>query len=209
MTSPERNNPPGSPSLLGSFPSMPTRVLVLVGYFACVSALIAALAGTWAVYRHHVVVAHWPVVAANVEDCHLDRYQGLIQASRTSLAVRCRLAYGVGSVHYVSPVRSPFTLAGDDQLSAWIAAHPRGSTLLVHYDPRDPAQATLTGAGISAEGEAVSGPFRGALAFGGAGAILLLGAAAIDRRRQRYARGARRWRPSHLRTPPVPMGSVS
>ncbi len=200
MTSPERTMP---------VPSMPTRVLVLVGYFACVSALIAALAGTWAVYRHHVIVAHWPVVNARVDDCRLDRYQGLIDASRSSYAVHCRLAYAVGAVRYVSPVRSPFTLAGDDQLSAWIAAHPRGSTLTVHYDPREPAQATLTGTGIVAEREAVSGPFRGALAFGGAGAILLLGAAGIDRRRQRLDRAPRRWRASHLRTPPVPMGGIS
>lgn len=191
---------------LSSPPPMPTRVLVLVGYFACVAALVSAMVGSWAVYHRHVVLAHWPGVVAEVQDCRVQRYDALLQTSSSSYAVRCRLAYGIGVVHYVVPVRSRFSMNTADSLTTWVAAHPRGSQLFVHYDPHEPSTVSLAGTGVTSEDEAGNGPFRGALSFGVAGLMLLIGGALIDRRR---AAAERAWDPSRFRTPPVSMGAIS
>ncbi len=186
-------------------PSTPARILVLVGYFACVAAMISALDGAWVLYRRHVMLTHWPAAVARVDACRLQRYDGLLQSSTSSFAVRCRLAYGVGAVRYVVPVRSRFTMAGVDSMASWVAAHPRGSSLLLHYDPRHASTVSLAGTGVFAEEDAVSVPFRGALVFGIPGAVLLLAGAAVDRRRKVVRAPIV---PSRFRTPPVGMGTI-
>lgn len=191
---------------ISSPPPMPAKVLVLVGYFGCIAALVSALVGSWAVYHRHVVLAHWPGVVAEVKDCHVQRYDALLQSSSSSYAVRCRLAYGIGVVRYVVPVRSRFARDAADSLGVWVAAHPAGTELYVHYDPRDASVLSLAGSGVPAEDEAGSTAFRGALSFGVAGLMLLIGGALIDRRR---ATAEREWDASHFRTPPVSMGTIS
>lgn len=191
---------------MSSPPPMPAKVLVLVGYFGCLAALVAAMVGSWAVYHRHVVLAHWPGVVAEVQDCHVQRYDALLQSSSSSFAVQCRLAYGIDVVRYVVPVRSRFARDAAESLGAWVAAHPRGSQLYVHYDPRDPTTVSLAGSGVLTEDEAGATAFRGALSFGVAGLMLLIGGALVDRRRAAVERA---WDPSHFRTPPVSMGAVS
>lgn len=191
---------------MSSPPPMPARVLVLVGYFACVAALVSAMVGSWAVYHRHVILAHWPGVVAEVQDCRIQRYDALLQTSSSSYAVRCRLAYGIGVVRYVVPVRSGFSMNAADSLATWVAAHPRGSQLYVHYDPREPSTVSLAGSGVVSEDQAGTGAFRGALSFGVAGLMLLIGGALVDRRR---AAAERAWDASRFRTPPVSMGAIT
>lgn len=191
---------------ISSPPPMPAKVLVLVGYFGCLAALVSAMVGSWAVYHRHVVIAHWPGVVAQVQDCRVQRYDALLQSSSSSYAVRCRLAYGIGVVHYVVPVRSRFARNAADSLGAWVAVHPSGTPLYVHYDPNDAGTVSLAGSGVFAEDDAGNGAFRGALSFGVAGLMLLIGGALLDRRR---AAAERAWDASHFRTPPVSMGTIS
>lgn len=191
---------------ISSPPPMPTKVLGLVGYFACLAALVSAMVGSWGVYHRHVVLAHWPGVVAEVQDCRVERYAALLQTSSSSYAVRCRLGYGIGVVRYVVPVRSSFGLNAGDSLTTWVAAHPKGSLMYVHYDPREPSTVSLAGTGVASEEDAGTSAFRGALSFGVAGLMLLIGGALLDRRRDAAERA---WDASRFRTPPVSMGAIT
>ena len=181
------------------------RLLALSGYFACLAALASTLVGMWTLYGRHAVLTHWTQVDARVEGCRVDRYEALLRGGPVSFAVACRLAYEMGQVRYRIPVRSHFTVRGADSLVAWVNAHPKGTTLAVRVDPRHPAAISLEGVDVlSSEASAMVG-FRAALAFAGAGLLLVLAGVLLDR--QSPTQGARTWKDrSTFRTPPMGLG---
>jgi hypothetical protein len=82
----------------------------------------------------------WPTVEGKVHSArHGHSYRGI---------VRLRLAYEY-SVHGQRYVGSRYSfgwtagLAGGAKVHTFVTAHPRGSTLKVHYNPRNPAQALI------------------------------------------------------------------
>jgi hypothetical protein len=122
------------------------------------------LDGTWCSYRQYVESTRWAPVEARVVRCSISgswHYAGT-PSSRNIMGdtsyVRCIFAYetgglprestmNVGNTVFSSPWRKPFgravTVAG---MHAWIARHPSGSVLTVHYDSSDANRISIVGA---------------------------------------------------------------
>lgn len=144
-----------------------TKWLQFVGVSSTFLLLVGAmflLDGTWRSYRQYVEGTLWPPVEARVVRCSVSgswHYAGT-PSSRNIMGetsyVRCTFDYeagglprqstmNVGNTVFSSPWRKPFgpavTVAG---MHAWIARHPSGSVLTVHYDPSDSNRISMTGA---------------------------------------------------------------
>lgn len=95
--------------------------------------------------------ARWPEVTAHVERCDLAIYSR--RRKRSSYYVSCSVEYPAGGAMIVSHVSSRSTPAPDrviwqpqpifQQMQDWVARHPPGTPMAVHYDPANPQRAAL------------------------------------------------------------------
>jgi hypothetical protein len=130
------------------------------------------LDAAWSRYCQHVESTRWPAVQARVVRCsisgswHLAGTPSSRNIMGESSYVRCTFAYqadglpresmmNVGNTVFSSPWRKPLgpamTVAGGPAVTvaamhAWIARHPSGSVLTVHYDPSDSNRISMAGA---------------------------------------------------------------
>jgi hypothetical protein len=122
------------------------------------------LDGTWRSYRQYVESTKWPSVEARVIGCSISGswHSAGSPSSRNvqgeSSYVRCTLDYqtgglarentiNVGSRIFSSPSgKYPFLGVTVAAMRNWIARHPPGSTLTVHYDPSNPGNISMAGA---------------------------------------------------------------
>jgi hypothetical protein len=108
----------------------------------------------------HVQATKWPAVEARVDHCWIHTYyhrRSHVPGSQNQ--ARCAFQYEVAGFAYqetkdagssvfysnkeVVLVRPKVTLS---MLNSWIALHPNGSIMSIHYDPADPRQISLAGA---------------------------------------------------------------
>ena len=97
----------------------------------------------------------WPPVTAQVLKCYVDRTSGVRR--RTNVyKIECKFAYVVNDRAYESRTETigqrysrwnPYSQPADAPLlEAWVNQHKKGSTMLIHYDPANPAKISLAGA---------------------------------------------------------------
>lgn len=138
-------------------------------------AWMAVVAGTRAIGEARLQ-ARWRPAPVTIEACRVTESRA---HSGPSHALSCTVRDASGRVEEVR-AGSPRRRAGYD---AWMAAHPAGSPLRLHRDPRDPSSlagfAALVPATTTADAAA-----RDALRFGAAAALLLALSRAVVRRRR-------------------------
>jgi len=144
-----------------------TKWLQFVGACSVFLLLIGALfllEGAWRSYRQYFESTKWPAVEARVVRCSISGswHSGGTPASRNiageTLYVRCTLAYQSEGLKHESTLNvgdTIFFLTGKKlftpritaaAMHEWIARHPPGSVLAVHYDPSDPNRISIAGA---------------------------------------------------------------
>ena len=120
-------------------------VMVLFSALCTIFALVVTAAIAWTEHAE----SQWPQVTARVDTC------GLTQTStgeREMYYIRCRLIYEVGTEQNTATVDSgnvpsravwqyPPNQIGP--LEDWVAEHPVGTPIVVHYDPAHHAKAVL------------------------------------------------------------------
>jgi hypothetical protein len=125
-------------------------IVLLLGWFCGLCALLACLATAFDAWRDHIH-AGWPAAQARVEQCEVREYR----SSGRSYYIRCRYAYAVAGQAIKARIdsrmvpdparviwRSPgFPDLGD--LQQWVDAHPAGAPIELHYDPAAPQNAAL------------------------------------------------------------------
>ncbi len=156
-------------------------VLLLLGGFAGLCALVAGLAAGFDAWRERVH-ASWPAATAHVERCGIHEYK----SRGLYYSIRCRFAYkvagealaaqlGSGSVPDPAQViaRTPgFPTLGD--LQAWVDAHPAGTVVELHYDPDSPGDAALVDTDMPLAGPHSPVDLQLAAGFALASLVLLL-----------------------------------
>jgi hypothetical protein len=107
-------------------------------------ALIVTISDGW---REHAEQS-WPHAIATIEHCSVDPYIPLERGSRGPVwYVKCRISYLAGGSSIETSIRSRSTGSGWGAhlgfMHKWVAEHPPGSPMDVHYDPADPKTAVL------------------------------------------------------------------
>jgi hypothetical protein len=119
-------------------------LLALFSALCTVFALIVSISDAWSEHLQK----SWPEVDATIERCNVDPYVPLRSASRTPVwHIRCRIAYVTKSDQIDTSIRSRSTSSGwggdTEGMRQWVAQHPAGSSLLVHYNPANEKDAVL------------------------------------------------------------------
>jgi hypothetical protein len=120
-------------------------VMVLFSGLCTVFAAVVTAAIAWTEHAE----AQWPQVTARVDQCGLDETP---TGEREMYYIRCRLIYEVGAEQNMATVDSvnvpsravwqyPPNQIGP--LEDWIAEHPPGTPIVVHYDPDHHTKAVL------------------------------------------------------------------
>jgi Protein of unknown function (DUF3592) len=140
------------------------QFLALSGVIVLLGGSLFLLDGAWRTYRQYVESTKWPSVEARVAGCSIGGswHAAGSPSSRNiqgeSSYVRCTLDYqtgglvrentiNVGSRIFTSPSgKYPVSRVTVAAMHDWIARHPAGSTLTVHYDPSDPNNVSMAGA---------------------------------------------------------------
>jgi hypothetical protein len=129
-------------------------VRMLASFLALFSGLctVFALAVTATQAWQEHVEAQWPEATAQVQRCGLDIYMRRAESYR----IDCSIRYTVSGEEVASHVHSrstpaPRRVLGSnpeqqfDSLQAWVNAHPKGTPIMVHFDPADHRKAVLVG----------------------------------------------------------------
>ena len=123
-------------------------VLMVLVLFSGLCTIFAAVVTAAAAWTEHAQ-AQWPQVTARVDRC------GLTQTStgrRERYYIRCRLSYEVGAeqntanVYSVNvPSRAVWQYPPNQigPFEDWVAEHPPGTPIIVHYDPAHHTKAVL------------------------------------------------------------------
>jgi uncharacterized protein DUF3592 len=140
------------------------QFLTLSGIILLLGGSLFLLDGAWRSYRQYVESTKWPSVEARVTGCSISGswHSAGSPSSRNvqgeSSYVHCTLDYqtgglarentiNVGSRIFSSPSgKYPFLGVTVAAMRNWIARHPPGSTLTVHYDPSNPSNISMAGA---------------------------------------------------------------
>ena len=137
---------------LQNLPKWRGLVLLLASFLGLVAGLCAvfALVVTAAQGWQEHARAHWPEATAQVRQCGLDIYMHKPE----SYWIDCAISYLVGGEEIVSHVHSRSTPAPRrviwqyppgqfERLQEWVDAHPKGTPIVVHYDPANQSEAVL------------------------------------------------------------------
>jgi Protein of unknown function (DUF3592) len=117
--------------------------VALLGFFAGLCTIFAFLVTVAEAWQEHNQ-AQWPETTARIEKCGL---RPTSTGRRNRYYIDCRLSYAVGADEIVTKVYSrnvpspqtwqyPPNQIGP--LEEWVDEHPQGTTITVHYDPRNP-----------------------------------------------------------------------
>ena len=140
--------PSGSPSLTQPR-SILRAVLGAMALFSILCVLFALVVTVLEAWREHTQ-AQWPEVTARIEGCAAAPATSQSEA----YVIDCRIRYPIGDEMLRSTVRSRSTPAPNqliwaypsdtfDRMQQWVAAHPTGTPLTVHYDPADRTRTAL------------------------------------------------------------------
>jgi hypothetical protein len=150
-------------------------VLVLLTGLCTIFALVVTAAVAWTEHAE----SQWPQVTARVESC------GLTQTStgrRERYYIRCRLIYEVGAEQNTATVYSAnvpsrtFWQYPPNQigpLEDWVAEHPAGTPIVVHYDPARHTKAVLVATDMPRGGPRTPNNVKVLEVFAGSFVILL------------------------------------
>jgi len=157
-------------------------IALFLGCFAGLCTLFAGVAAAYDAWGEHVR-AGWPAATARVERCAIREYQG---RRGKSYYIRCSLAYTVAAQTVEARVdsrmvpdparvisRSP-GLPDLGDLQEWVAAHPAGTPIDLHYDPASPQTAALAAKDMPLAGPKSPNDLRLVCAFGIPCVVLLL-----------------------------------
>ena len=120
----------------------------LLGILAGLCTVFAFIVSVTDGWREHAQET-WPQATAIVEGCSVDPYIPLRSASHTPVwHIRCRIGYRAGADQIQTSIRSRSTASGwggdTEGMRQWVAHHPFGTSIVVHYDPTAPKTAVLT-----------------------------------------------------------------
>jgi hypothetical protein len=124
---------------------MGLMVLIVLLGLCVIFATVVTAAQAW---QEHAQ-ARWPEVTAHVDECGLNRTSS---GRREKFYIRCSLSYEVGAERNVANVYSrnvpspniwqyPPNQIGP--FEEWVAEHPPGTPIVVHYDPADHTKVAL------------------------------------------------------------------
>ena len=169
------------------------QFLALSGVILLLGGSLFLLDGAWRSYRQYVESTKWPSVEARVAGCSISGswHSAGSPSSRNiqgeSSYVRCTVVYqtgslvrentiNVGSRIFTSPSgKYPAPGITVAAMHNWIARHPPGSTLTVHYDPSNPSNISMAGADREIRTDAPKDRFQlGILGTVGGFAMLVL-----------------------------------
>ena len=123
----------------------------IAGFFAFFFGLCAVFVGVVTAvqgWEEHAL-AQWPVATAQVDRCRLDQSS---TNGRNGYHIDCRFSYAVGVEQNTITVYSRNVPSRDvpqyppNQIAPfedWVANHPEGTPVLVHYDPSNHRKAVL------------------------------------------------------------------
>ncbi len=127
--------------------------IFLFGCFLALCTLFSVVVTLGVALQEHLQ-AGWPETTATIRTCSVER----VGSRSTANVIDCRISYLSDGEPVVSTVRSTSSTAPEriiwehpagraqqvfDAMLDWVNAHPRGSTLSVHYDPSNPRKAAL------------------------------------------------------------------
>jgi hypothetical protein len=121
----------------------------LVSLFALFSILCTIFVGVFSAadaWREHNEQS-WPAATATLERCAINSYRPLRSSGRSLVwHIECPLSYSADADHVTTKIRSRSASsdADIDRMHQWVAQHPAGSLVGIHYDPVDHKHAVLT-----------------------------------------------------------------
>ena len=154
---------------LQNLPKWRRLVLALAGFFGlftglcAVFLLVVTAALAWQDHAH----AQWPEATAQVQRCGLDLYPPDPKYYR----IDCSVSYTVRAEEIVSHVYSrttpdPRRINWEypppqfERLQEWVDAHPKGTRIVVHYDPASHRKAVLVVTDMPLGGPQTTGSLR-------------------------------------------------
>jgi len=131
--------------------------LFVITFLAILFASALEIHGMWRARQERIESQVWPAVTAVVDHCALDRWAGANSRPSVSYQIRCTFTYSVNGTDYLSRTQtvgqrhssfgSPQDLPpAGIRMEAWAKQHKRGSPMVIHYDPANPANISLAGA---------------------------------------------------------------
>jgi len=123
-------------------------VLMLLGGFAglcSLFALVTTALGAWLEHRE----AQWPQATARIQKCDL---RPISTGRRNSYHIDCLLNYQVGDEEFQARVYShnapgpqvwQYPQGQFERLQEWVDEHPKGTPIVVHYNPAHPKKLAL------------------------------------------------------------------
>ena len=170
---------------------LPLMVLVLLTGLCTIFALVVTAAAAWTERNE----AQWPQVTARVDRCGLTQTSS---ARRERYYIRCRLIYEVGAeqntatVYSVSvPSRAVWQYPPNQigLFEDWVAEHPPGTPIVVHYNPARHTKAVLVATDMPRGGPQTPNNVKVLKIFAGSFVVLLI-LARITRPRSPQQNGA-------------------
>src|SRR5215472_3495206 len=137
--------------------------------------LIFSVSDAW---REHAQ-KRWPEATASIRQCSVERYTPMERHNRATVwYIQCRIGYRAGGYPIETQIQSrslgtPFQGGSPEEMRRWVAGHPRGGTIAVHYDPRAPRTAVLIETDMPAAGPRTPGNLK-LLLIAAAGFLCLL-----------------------------------
>ena len=123
-------------------------ILAIGGFVIVASALVAfGAAATW--WQGYQVRTRWPAASATIQRCDVKSHNRrnsnlLVWAADCAITFQAKgetVKGGINSLGaYYEHRPKSWGNPGIDELRAWVAAHPPGTVLTVHYNPEWPPQ---------------------------------------------------------------------
>jgi hypothetical protein len=151
-------------------------MLVLLTGLCTVFALLVTAAAAWTEHTE----SQWPEVTARVDRCGLDQTS---TGRRENYYIHCRLSYAVGNEQNTANIYStnapsravwqypPNQIA---PLEDWIAEHPPGTPIVVHYNPAHHTKAVLVNTYMPRGGPRTPNNVKVLKVFAGSFVVLLI-----------------------------------
>ena len=158
--------------------------MLLAVFFGLCSLFALVVTALEAWQEHHQ--ARWPEVTAHVAECGLKRPSS---GRRNTFYIRCRLTYAVDREEYTANLYSRNVPPPDvwqyppNQIApfeAWVNRHPRGTPMVVRYNPADHAKIVSVEANMPGNGPKTASNVK-VLGFFAGGFLVLFTIARITR----------------------------
>ena len=115
-------------------------MLLGVGVLALVFCGVALIGAAMAWWTRYNTQERWPRAEATIQECRLVAHKGIRGSVQTTHSADCAVTFEAGG----KPIEGGFSTlpTSREQLiakhRAWIAQHPPGTRIAVHYDPAWP-----------------------------------------------------------------------